>query len=599
MATRTEILGLVKPGLEDDADIRVINANMDILDKQIGEVNSVQKHKASWFDSVANMKAEQSLTAGAYVCTAGYYTSNDGGGASYLIREKLETDVDDGGSLHELSNGLVAELIIENGTVNVKQFGAKGDGLSDDTNFIQSSLNSGNKIVFFPAGTYMVETYNESYTNAGGLGKYHPHSKGIRPQSDTTLIFDDNAELKAIKNSSSKYFIVNLNNVNNVTVKNGKILGDRTLEQGEWGYGINITNCDSIIIDGVYIESCLGDGISFNGYEDKWKSTNCVVKNCEINNCRRLGLAIAGADGLIVENCYIHDTKGTLPASAFDIEEDYVSQINNNIIIKNCVLLNNEQASAITSKATNVKIVNNVIDSLVVSRTLTEMPLISHNIITVLLNIGLDWLEVSHCDFVDSIFVGEADNVVFKNCSFKYGDNKYCWLSDNNSKGSADFYNCSFNIKELNAKDAIYARNGLKFRDCSMNIHNESCGISSVLFTSGDLDVENTSIYCNAVPVSRPLTGKTVSVYNSTIRCVGTSEGMLFGVFDADGVIQNSIVSNSYLEDLSSHKQYLFRPYSNAEDKFTVVNCTCKGFSSNLTYSAGGITELVNNTILA
>lgn len=169
MATRTEILGLVKPGLEDDADIRVINANMDILDKQIGEVNSVQKHKASWFDSVADMKAEHSLTAGAYVCTAGYYTPNDGGGASYLIRAKADTDTDDGGSVHTLQNNLVAELIIENGTVNVKQFGASGDGVTDDTIAIRNAIHNSYHLekdtkwrrvfhhkIFIPNGTYKI-----------------------------------------------------------------------------------------------------------------------------------------------------------------------------------------------------------------------------------------------------------------------------------------------------------------------------------------------------------------------------------------------------------------------------------------------------------
>lgn len=144
MATRTEILGLVKPGLEDDADIRVINANMDILDKQIGEVNSVQKYKASWFDSVAAMKAEPSLTAGAYVCTAGYYEANDGGSASYMVRAKADSDTVDNGSLHELANGLVAELIVENGTVCPEQFGAKGNGeafIKDDIDVIANAFH--------------------------------------------------------------------------------------------------------------------------------------------------------------------------------------------------------------------------------------------------------------------------------------------------------------------------------------------------------------------------------------------------------------------------------------------------------------------------
>ena len=84
------------------------------------------------YNSVAEMKADIMLWEGMNTKTLGYYTPNDGGGASYLIRAKADTDVDDGGSLHELSNGLVAELIIENGTVCPEQFGAKGDGVTLD-----------------------------------------------------------------------------------------------------------------------------------------------------------------------------------------------------------------------------------------------------------------------------------------------------------------------------------------------------------------------------------------------------------------------------------------------------------------------------------
>lgn len=137
--------------------------------------NSVKKYKALWFNSVAAMKAEPSLTAGTYVNTAGYYSPNDGGGASYLIREKQDSDIDNGGSIHELSNDLVAELIIENGTVNVKQFGAKGDANfydissnkyyydeaktieADDTQAFINALSRG-AIVIFPKGKYCIKS---------------------------------------------------------------------------------------------------------------------------------------------------------------------------------------------------------------------------------------------------------------------------------------------------------------------------------------------------------------------------------------------------------------------------------------------------------
>lgn len=107
------------------------SANEQAVNAQ-NAATSVQKYKALWFDSVASMKAEPSLTAGAYVCTAGYYTPNDGGGASYLIRAKADSDTVDNGSLHDLANGLVAELLIENSTVCPEQFGAVGDGSKSD-----------------------------------------------------------------------------------------------------------------------------------------------------------------------------------------------------------------------------------------------------------------------------------------------------------------------------------------------------------------------------------------------------------------------------------------------------------------------------------
>ena len=47
-----------------------------------------------------------------------------------------------------MANGLVAELIVENGTVCPEQFGAKGDGVTDDTCSINNAFSSGVNVVF-------------------------------------------------------------------------------------------------------------------------------------------------------------------------------------------------------------------------------------------------------------------------------------------------------------------------------------------------------------------------------------------------------------------------------------------------------------------
>lgn len=115
---------------------------------------ALAKKKASWYKSVAEMKADNLLSAGMTAQTLGYYAPNDGGAGTYIIRAKQESDVDDGGSLHELVNGNVAELVVENGTVNVKQFGAKDGDIGEIINNIISQLSI--NVVFFPIGTYLI-----------------------------------------------------------------------------------------------------------------------------------------------------------------------------------------------------------------------------------------------------------------------------------------------------------------------------------------------------------------------------------------------------------------------------------------------------------
>lgn len=110
------------------------------LSKEYAGLNKF-KLPIGYYNSVDEMRKSETAIVGRPCVTLGYYEPNDGGGAVFIIRQKKESDVDDGGSVIFLNNGNVAELIIK-GTVNVKQFGAKGDELTDDTKSIDAAVHA-------------------------------------------------------------------------------------------------------------------------------------------------------------------------------------------------------------------------------------------------------------------------------------------------------------------------------------------------------------------------------------------------------------------------------------------------------------------------
>ena len=106
------------------------------------------------FDTVAQMKADTTLGTGMYARTGGYYVVNDGGGALYRIYDTAPAT-----HYETLTNGLYAELITEE-TADVKQFGAKGDGVTNDTNAFISALANAS-VVTVPTGKYKITSQIE------------------------------------------------------------------------------------------------------------------------------------------------------------------------------------------------------------------------------------------------------------------------------------------------------------------------------------------------------------------------------------------------------------------------------------------------------
>lgn len=128
----------------------------EVLKNSIGKVIS----------SIADLKATDK-TKYTQACVTGYYASGDGGGGTYYLDAADTTSADNGGSVIVAADGGRWKLI-HSGTINVRQFGAKGDAAADDTAAFQAAINvlfsdermltQGGGTVYVPAGNYKAST---------------------------------------------------------------------------------------------------------------------------------------------------------------------------------------------------------------------------------------------------------------------------------------------------------------------------------------------------------------------------------------------------------------------------------------------------------
>ena len=103
-------------------------------------------------DTVGDLKSNVNIASGQIVQTKGFYTISDGGGAFYEIAENLTGDDI---SIFALDNGLYAKLMVQH-KMSVKQFGAHGDGVSDELPAFNAAISSNAESIYIPSGTYEI-----------------------------------------------------------------------------------------------------------------------------------------------------------------------------------------------------------------------------------------------------------------------------------------------------------------------------------------------------------------------------------------------------------------------------------------------------------
>lgn len=180
---------------------------------------------------------------------------------------------------------LLAVAAIANEHIDVKQFGAKGDGVTDDTAAIQAALNAAGKqrlsgqadglyfnaqpAVFFPNGNYVI-------------------SDVLKPASE--LILGEGGAYIVQKDKSKDIMFFNylwegsVEGVNFVGGRNQVSIGNGNIDMGH----VTISKCKFVRAGGVAAETRLGSNSTFFIIRD------CVFQYCEqavISNCDKTTIA--------------------------------------------------------------------------------------------------------------------------------------------------------------------------------------------------------------------------------------------------------------------------------------------------------------------
>ena len=163
-------------------------------------------------------------------------------------------------------------------TVSVKDFGAVGNGVADDTTAMQNAVNAvaaaGGGAVYFPAGTYngyiLIDSVNDITLYGDGKGV----STIYRPLQTAT-----DASVINIKGKTAT--------VSNILIKDLTIKSSTTT--------------------GTYYDAF---GISYNRdtTECTYLGYNISVINCEVSTIRSAGIVLRNVINAYVGNCYVHDT---------------------------------------------------------------------------------------------------------------------------------------------------------------------------------------------------------------------------------------------------------------------------------------------------
>lgn len=220
-----------------------------------------------------------------------------------------------------------------NQMLDVKDFGATGDGVTDDTEAIQEALDAANGVVTFPPGAYLVTTVTiPTRTALFGYG--------------ATLISDANGPTVSLagtrdvswnglnviyRNPTFTGAVVDASGASTLVIRDTKVTSNSFESNRSADTLINLTDTHTVSLESVFLsgaQSCVkgggyGNAIGFRHVtfanadvacvlnpKSAWNFVNCVFEACD-QEPRAIRSVEAGAMGLSLVGCWFGDDLAT------------------------------------------------------------------------------------------------------------------------------------------------------------------------------------------------------------------------------------------------------------------------------------------------
>jgi hypothetical protein len=231
---------------------------------------------------------------------------------------------------------------------NVKDFGAAGDGITDDRQAIQAAIDdavAGDKGgIVIPSGTYRVSRV----TVPGGRWSLDLNSVqdfmvlGEGPKSVVKLMDTTSA-------TGDWHVFILRNSCRRVVFKDLVIDGNRTglTQPDEQSHGVEVeSGTEDLVIDRCILRECFGDGVRLVGTDQAGKLVRRVrIENCLFQRNKRSGLGIQRAiEQIIVAHCRFD---ATVSDQSIDFEPTG-SGGPTNLVIQGCIINHTNPTKAVT-----------------------------------------------------------------------------------------------------------------------------------------------------------------------------------------------------------------------------------------------------------